>query len=292
MPELPEVETIRRDLSIKILGKKIVVVEILSAKSAHNTASFFRKSLVGNSFSEIGRRGKLLIFEIKKGGFLLIHLKMTGQLVYVNKNTKLAGGHSLSTQSLSEAVGGDLPNKFTRIVISFQDSSQLFFNDLRKFGYLKIVKQKELDNILENNYGIEPLTDDFTWVNFKNIFVNRRTNIKAILLNQRLIAGLGNIYVDESLFLAGIRPQRLANSLTEAETKKLYQVVPRVIGEAIEFRGTTFSDYVDSSGKKGNFSNRLRVYGRAGQTCLKCKNKVIKIKLAGRGTHYCSRCQK
>lgn len=291
MPELPEVETIRRDLNTKVIGKKITDVEILSAKSAHNPAAFFRKKLVGSSFKSINRRGKLLIFRLDKDTFLLIHLRMTGQLVYVNRKEQLAGGHSLSKKSLRAAVGGDLPNRFTRIIINFGKKSNLFFNDLRKFGYLKIVDKKQLDDILENNYGIEPLLDNFTWLNFKNLFSNRRSNIKALLLNQRIIAGLGNIYVDESLFLAGINPHRLGNSLTDKELRKLYQVIPRVIKRAIDYRGTTFSDYIDSSGKKGNFSNKLKVYGRGGKACVKCGQKIKKVKLAGRGTHYCSRCQ-
>ncbi len=292
MPELPEVETIRRDLVAKVTKKLITAVEILSLKSAHNSAAFFKKNLIKQNFDKIERRGKLLIFNINNNRFLLIHLKMTGQLIYLDNKTKVAGGHSLSNQSFSEAIGGELPNRFTRVIISFDNGSQLFFNDLRKFGYLKIVDKKDLDNIIERNYGIEPLAKEFTWLNFKTIFTNRRTNVKALLLNQKLIAGLGNIYVDESLFLAGIKPQRLANSLTEKEIKKLYQIIPRVIERAIDSRGTTFSNYVDSRGKKGNFSNRLKVYGRSGEVCYKCKKKVLKVKLAGRGTHYCPNCQK
>jgi len=217
---------------------------------------------------------------------------MTGQLIYVDKKTRLAGGHKLNEGDFVQAVGGELPNRFTRVVIEFKDKSKLFFNDMRKFGYLKIVDETELSRLLNNNYGIEPLTDDYTWNNFKDIFKNRRTSVKALLLNQKVIAGLGNIYVDEALFLSGVRPNRKTNSLKEVEKKILFRMIRQVIKRAIDYRGTTFKDYTDSEGKKGNFSKLLKVYGREGEECCKCKRGIKKIRLAGRGTHYCSYCQK
>ncbi len=298
MPELPEVETIRRDLSAAIIERRIAAIKLLSPKTAKNEAAFFVNFLVGRKFDEINRFGKLLALRLKKkseeveNNFLLVHLKMTGQLILEASGKKLAGGHSLSDTSFAAAVGGELPNKHTRAIIEFSSNHKLYFNDLRKFGYLKIVNQDELDKIVAIGYGPEPLTSSFTVKHLELILKKRQTNIKAVLLNQKLIAGLGNIYVDESLFMSGIRPERVAASLRLPEIKNLYQAINKVIKLAIVNRGTTFSNYVDSAGKKGNFSRLLKVYGRGGQPCLKCHEMIIKCKLAGRGTHFCANCQK
>jgi len=298
MPELPEVETIRRDLETTVISNKIVALELFFLKTAKNDAAFFIKSLLNHQFESISRTGKLLIFKIKKQDqekevkYLLIHLKMTGQLILVGKNKKLAGGHSLSENSFSAAVGGKLPNKYTRASFSFRNGYQLFFNDLRKFGYLKIVSGDELSKIIKNGYGPEPLTKSFALEYLVSILKNKKINIKALLLNQKLIAGLGNIYVDETLFLAGVKPDRAAGNLKKIEIAALYKAINQVIAKAIKYRGTTFNNYVDSSGQRGNFSRLLQVYGRAKEPCLKCGELIRKKKLAGRGTHYCLNCQK
>lgn len=293
MPELPEVETIRLDLEKTLVAKKIVSLQILSANTVKHTKSFFNKKLLGFNFSEISRRGKLLIFKISGAdNFLLVHLKMTGQLIYLEGKNKIAGGHSLKEGSFLEAVGGDLPNKHTRVVFNFEDNSQLFFNDLRKFGYLKIIDGGELVKILAENYGPEPLKKELDEKYLKQIFKNRLRPIKNLLLDQKIIAGLGNIYVDEALFLAGILPTRSAKSLKSLEVTNLVKAIKNVIALALKKRGTTFSDYLDSKGRKGNFSKFLKVYGRQDECCFNCGKEIIKIKLGGRGTHYCAKCQK
>lgn len=316
MPELPEVETIRRDLAVEITNQPISALKIFSPKTAKNSAAFFKKSLLGASFGNLGRRGKLLIFSINRPTFtthhqapsatfkaspvhfLLIHLKMTGQLIYVNHQKKIAGGHSLDVKvdkgasSFSKSVGGDLPNRQTRIMLEFKNGGQLFFNDLRRFGYLKIVSTQELEKIISANYGPEPLTPGFSLENFRSALAGRKLKIKALLLNQKIIAGLGNIYVDESLFAARINPERLANSLSPLEIKKLWEVIKQIIKKAVNERGTTFSNYVDSRGRSGNFSRFLKVYGRSGKACPTCGVPLKKKKVAGRGTHYCAYCQK
>jgi len=292
MPELPEVETIRRDLATKILNQPIIAVNILNNKTVRNSAAFFETSLLHHSFADIDRRGKLLILKIKLGDYLLIHLKMTGQLIYVDRRHKLAGGHSLADSSFEEAVGGPLPNKYTRVALKFKNGGTLFFNDLRKFGYLQIVNASELAKIIKNNYGPEPLAAEFTLESLEKLLKNRKTKIKALLLNQKAVAGLGNIYVDESLWAARLSPERLANKVKAEEVKRLYQVINRIIKRAIDYRGTTFSDYVDSAGRSGNFSDLLKVYGRQKQPCLNCYQPLLKKKIAGRGTHYCPHCQK
>lgn len=293
MPELPEVETVRRDLKARVLDKKIKEFLILNPKTLKSSAAESIKILIGNSFSDILRRGKLLIFKLeKKNRYLLVHLKMTGQLIYLSQKEKIAGGHSLSSHSFEKSVGGELPNKHTRVQITFQDKSNLFFNDLRKFGYLKIVDEQELENIIAANYGPEPLDNNFVQIDFRDQIKRKKKNIKAILLDQKLVAGLGNIYVDEVLFTAGVRPGRLATSLNNQELKKIYQSIIKILSQAIKYRGTTFSNFVDSEGKKGNFSTRLKVYGRGKLPCYHCSSAIIKTKIAGRGTHYCPHCQK
>jgi len=320
MPELPEVETIRRDLAAGLVGRKIVSVDILSPKSASPSGAIFKSALLRRRITETGRRGKLLIFRLSPISrssssrsssrravydYLLIHLKMTGQLIYLDGRKKIAGGHSLSKagraplssglslgESFSSAVGGDLPNKHTRAVLSFSGGGRLFFNDLRKFGYLKLVDQAELNRLLVANYGPEPLTAAFTPAALARVLARKSAKVKALLLDQTLIAGLGNIYVDEALHAAGLRPQRTGASIKPAEIKRLHGAINRIIRRAIKHRGTTFSDYVDSRGRRGNFSRLLLVYGRGGEACRNCGHPLLKTKVAGRGTHYCQYCQK
>ena len=276
MPELPEVETIRRDLAGSLVGREIKSVELVFAKTAHHEAAFFVGFLSGRKIKAISRRGKLLIIELsrKKGetidSFLLVHLKMTGQLILADHGRHVAGGHSLSGHSFADALGGELPNRHTRAIISLKGGAILFFNDLRKFGYLKLADREELNAVITKNYGPEPLTPEFTAAYLTSALKGKRVNIKAFLLNQKIIAGLGNIYVDEALFASGIRPQRLAAQVTPAEAKKLHQEINKIIAAAIERRGTTFNNYVDSAGRKGNFSSRLKVYGRGKEPCVKC----------------------
>ena len=295
MPELPEVETIRRDLESSLVGCKLISSEILFEKTARNGAAFFENVLVGKTLKNVSRRGKLLILQFAPDIFLLVHLKMTGQLIYIKGNKKIAGGHSISLKSENNflsSVGGTLPNKHTRAIFSFAGGGKLFFNDLRKFGYLKIVDKKELALILENNYGPEPLEVALNFSYLSKILKGRKTKIKALLLDQKLVSGLGNIYVDEALFAAGVLPHRLAGTLNEEEIKKLLKAINSIIKKAILHRGTTFSDYRDSEGKKGNFSKFLQVYGRGKELCKKCGKPLHKAKIAGRGSHYCLNCQK
>ncbi|MFA5248212.1 MAG: bifunctional DNA-formamidopyrimidine glycosylase/DNA-(apurinic or apyrimidinic site) lyase, partial [Patescibacteria group bacterium] len=258
MPELPEVETIRRDLIKKIVGRKIKNIEVKDKKIGE--AKDFACFLVNKNFTDIERVGKLLAFRISSGSFLLVHLKMTGQLVFEDKSGLIAGGHSTADNFLLY--------KYTRFQITFFGDGNLFFNDLRRFGYVKIVSVKEWEAI-KNSYGIEPLQKNFTLKNLKEALQGKR-NIKAVLLDQKNIAGIGNIYADEILFAAKIKPARPAFSLKKSEIEKIYKEARRIISLAIKYRGTTFSDYVDASGKKGNYSSFLLVYGRTGQECYIC----------------------
>ncbi|MFH1657526.1 MAG: bifunctional DNA-formamidopyrimidine glycosylase/DNA-(apurinic or apyrimidinic site) lyase [bacterium] len=285
MPELPEVETVRRDLALRIVGKKISEVEVRSPKLVRNKLKDFVSALQGNEIKEIKRRAKLLVLELKQG-YLLIHLKMTGQLIYRKNKEIIAGGHSFSEKS-----DWQLPNKYSHLIFTFIDGSQLFFNDLRQFGYLQLVEKKELEKILKA-YGIEPLTEDFTFKNFKEALGRRKTAVKIVLMDQSLIAGLGNIYASEICFFAEVRPNRPVDSLTEKEIKDLYRGCKIILRKAIAKRGTTSNNYVDASGQPGNFAGFLKVYQRDGEKCQRCKNGIIKKKvIGGRGSFYCDKCQ-
>ncbi len=293
MPELPEVETVRRDLNKVLTGLKIKDITIEAPKMVSPGAITFKKRLLGQEIVKLERRGKLIIVVLGTPDlFLLLHLKMTGQLIYVSSKKIVAGGHNEQPLSQVALAISSLPNKHTRVFFTFNDGSRLFFNDLRKFGYLKLASQKELDQVIAKNYGPEPLSKDFKQENFSQQLKKRQRNIKAVLLDQKIVAGLGNIYVDEALFRSGILPDRSASSLKPAEVKRLYEAIPPLLRQSLKYRGTTFRNYVDSRGQKGNFSAHLEVYGRGGEKCLKCGHILIKDKVAARGTVYCPKCQK
>lgn len=286
MPELPEVETIVNDLKEKIINKKIIKIDIRLQKIVKNKPNIFRSALLHKAFSQIIRRGKYIFFQINSSEkYLMIHLRMTGQLIYQKGNKLIAGGHSDRKNTLN------LPNKQTHLIIYFQDGAQLFYNDQRQFGVVKIIDEIEF-NLIDARQGVEPLSKDFTFKQFEKIIQNKKKNIKAFLLDQRLVTGIGNIYADEVLFDAGVNPHRKTNDLNQNERKKIYLSIKKIIKKAIKYRGTTFNDYRDAQGNQGNFLNKLKVYGRDGEKCLRCGNIILKTKLAGRGTRYCKKCQK
>ncbi|OGF28823.1 DNA-formamidopyrimidine glycosylase [Candidatus Falkowbacteria bacterium RIFOXYC2_FULL_47_12] len=285
MPELPEVETIRRDLAKKILRKKITRVEVKKARLIKSGVAEFQKIITGNRFKSINRIGKLLYLELPKDRWLLVHLKMTGQLIYQTGKKIIAGGHSYSSMDFI------LPGKYTYVIFTFAGGGQLFFNDMRTFGYMQLVDIAQLKNIL-STYGIEPLQKNFSLKNFRNALDKRKTSVKAVLLNQKIFAGIGNIYADEICFYAAVKPSRPVTSLTAIEIKKLRRGAEVIIKKSIQERGTTFNSFRDGEGKKGNFIKYLKVFQRNGQQCLRCRRGIIqKIRLAGRGTHFCPHCQ-
>lgn len=303
MPELPEVETIRRGLEKDILRKKIEKVRVFDKKAVKPDKKTFIKGLEGESFFNIDRIGKLLIFELsKKDHFMLVHLKMTGQLIYTDRSEIIIGGHEtkpsssgrvedvLIKEDIIKRAGGKLPNKYTRFSLYFNDEEVLYFNDMRRFGYGRITDKPEVEKVKES-FGIEPMTSAFTMDSLAKALKKRKKSIKATLLDQGIVSGLGNIYTDEALFLSKVDPRRRANSLTDKEINELRNNIEYIIGKAIEYKGTTFSDYSDARGNKGNFSELLKVYGRAGDKCKICGSKIKKIREAGRGTHFCPRCQ-
>lgn len=286
MPELPEVETIRRDLAQVIIGKKITDVVVLDTKPVKDGKKKFLAALKNKTIKNIDRIGKLMMVELSGKIFLLIHLKMTGQLMYQHKQIFIEGGHSLSARP------SILPDAYTWVIWTLNNGGKLYFNDMRKFGYLKIVTVKEKEKIVAG-YGPEPLTKNFTRKKFISILENRSAPIKAILLNQALIAGIGNIYADEVCFEAGVFPGTRANQLGLAEKNRLYVAINKILKKAIKYKGTTFKNYVSAHGKKGNFSDFLQVYKRDKKECFRCvQGKIANIKIAGRSSRYCPVCQK
>jgi len=285
MPELPEVETIRRGLARRVTAKKIAEVKIGKKKKVvKDSAVKFKQVLVGQKFGKILRRGKLLALSLTSdragdSRYLLIHLKMTGQLIYRDGEKLVAGGHPTP-----------LGDKYTHVTFNFTDGSQLFFNDMRQFGYLRIVNEEERRMIWQT-FGIEPVERGWNWQVLRDILRKRKALVKAILLDQAVVAGLGNIYVDEALWRAKVRPDRAADSLSDEEIKRIAKAAREVLKKAIEVGGTTFSDYRKIEGTHGKFTKYLRVYDKAGQRCKRCKNLIEKTRVAGRGTHYCRVCQ-
>lgn len=285
MPELPEVETIRQDLRKVVVNKKITNVWLSNKAIIKNTKPIFLKTIENNKFIDVSRIGKLLVFVLAGGKYLLIHLKMTGQLIYQHGKRVVAGGHP-------EPTIAELPNKFTRIIIGLADKGKLYFNDIRRFGYMQIVDEQSL-NLIKKKFGPEPLQKGFTLSYLRQALVDKNKPIKTALMDQDKIAGIGNIYASEICFMAGVRPTRLAKSLGEAEIKLLYQACKKVLQKAIKNRGTTFSDYVDAAGRGGYNISFLNVYDREGERCKICqKAKIKKIMQAGRGSFYCPECQK
>lgn len=287
MPELPEVETVRRSLSATILGKRIAAVTPHHPKVLRPSVRDAETALRGATFTEIDRVGKLLIIATDKPDLsILIHLKMTGQLIYSHDREIIAGGHSLTHD-----VVHDHPSKHTRLTIEFEDGGRLFFNDMRLFGYVEAATERRVD-AARKKFGPELIDSRLTKDAWYQLLHRRKTSIKAVLLNQTIVAGIGNIYADEMCFAAGVLPHRPAHALSRAECDRLFTHGKRILALAIEERGTTFNHYVDGQGNKGNFLRFLRVYGRGGKPCITCSSILAKKKVAGRGTVYCATCQK
>lgn len=287
MPELPEVETVKRGLSRLLAGKAVAEVEVSSDRSFPNDPTLVKQFLIGADIATVRRRAKVVLIDLSTAYSLVIHLKMTGQLVYRGDDEDWGAGHP------TDSLIGELPDKSTRVQFNFTDGSRLFFNDQRKFGWAKLIATPEVAEMpFFQKLGPEPLEKDFTLEAFKDRLVRRRSNIKAVLLDQSTLAGVGNIYADESLFVAGIHPTRTASDLSDIEIKKLHGAVRQVLQTAIDKGGSSSRNYVDALGINGNYLEYAFVYGRAGLPCRKCETPIEKIRVAGRGTHFCPVCQR
>lgn len=283
MPELPEVETIRRGLELAIVGQTIEGVEVLWEKSFP-----LAERAVGQRIEHVGRRAKVLIWELSGGDSLLFHLKMTGQMVLVKSDgERFAGGHP------TDSMAAGLPDKSTRVIFTFKNDDQLFFNDQRKFGWIKLMKSSEVgSDALISRLGPEPDSPLFSAEHLASVIRRHpRAPIKAIILDQSTVSGVGNIYADESLHLARIHPARRGGELKPAEIKRLHAAIKEIIVLGIEHGGTSFTNYVNALGQKGDYLLHARVFRRQGEPCPVCGSIIEKIRVAGRGTHVCPRCQ-
>jgi formamidopyrimidine-DNA glycosylase len=288
MPELPEVETIKRGLSQLLIGQQITSAEADWQKSFPNSPSDVSQFMVRAKITRIKRRAKVLIIELSTKYSLVIHLKMTGQLVYVSNAVRFGAGHP--TQSLVSK----LPDQSTRVSIGFKDGSHLYFNDQRKFGWMRLMPSVEIANLdFFKKLGPEPLTANFDWQKLKERLSRRsNTSIKAALLDQSVIAGIGNIYADESLWGAKIHPTTLVKDISDEQIKLLHQEMIYVLKLAIKSGGSTDRNYVNAEGKKGSYLTFARVFRREGMPCPRCGTPIEKTRVAGRGTHFCPFCQR
>jgi len=324
MPELPEVETIRRGLHSRIIGKTISGAHNYdSPKSFPNATADITQFLQGATVTDVSRRAKVLLIELSTGYTLVTHLKMTGQIIFIapitsrhstdsnpvilsvseessstledpsvkpqddTRNVRWGGGHP------SDSFMRELPDNTTREHIDFTDGSRLYFNDLRKFGWMKLYPTSEVPNIdFMKKVGPEPLLDDFTGeVLWERLQRRKNTSIKAAILDQTVLAGVGNIYADESLWGARIHPATLVKNVPKASILQLAEEIKAVMNLSIEKGGSTDKNYVNAEGKKGSYLSFARVFRREGEPCPRCGTTIVKTRVAGRGTHLCPTCQ-
>lgn len=314
MPELPEVETIKLGLAGLLPGKRVAAVRHdwlgsgpaeyvcyragrrsgagrsapVYSKSFPNTAVDVERFLINAAVTDVKRRGKVILIELSSHHVLAVHLKMTGQLVYVNGARRFGAGHP------SDSLIGNLPDRSTRVVFEFSDESRLFFNDQRRFGWVRLVSGAEVfDSDFMKRLGPEPLDASFSASQFRERFTRRgNTSIKAALLDQSVIAGVGNIYADEALWRAKIYPGTTVRQVSAAELNKLFKELKAVLSLGIERGGSTDKNYVNAAGEKGNYLSYANVFRRERQPCGRCAAIIEKTRVAGRGTHYCPKCQK
>jgi len=290
MPELPEIETIVEGANAKLVGKTIKDIEVRVPKMVSFKVPKFKKDTIGAKIIKARRKGKIIILDLSNKNSIIIHLKLTGQLVYVGKGEKgeiekSVGGHP------SKVYEEPLPHNHTHVIFTFSGGSHLYFNDIRKFGYLKTMKTEEVEEKPEiKNLGPEPL-DGWTYQEFSNKLNRRqRSKIKQVLMDQKFVSGIGNIYANEILFYARIRPDRTVNTLSEEEKKKIFKGIRFILKKGIEMGGSSENTYVDLEGKKGHFMNYAKVYQQ--KTCKSCEGPLKKITIGGRGTFFCPSCQR
>ena len=273
MPEMPEVETIRRSLEGYVVGKVIKNIEIrLDRLIKWPTVEEFKAIVTGRTMEALERRAKYLLFHLSEGWIMVVHLRMTGRLNY-----------RLDNNQSSHAA---------RLIFAFESGDALEYFDTRTFGTLYVLRADELNRIYGlASLGPEPLSADFTVQYLAEGLAKRKGKVKAVLLDQKLIGGLGNIYVDESLSKAGLHPESAAASLNRADIERLHSAINQVIEKGICSGGTTFRDYRDADGNRGAFQESLCVYGRKGLPCNTCGSEILRIEVGGRGTHFCPLCQ-
>lgn len=279
MPELPEVETIKTYLSNKIQGKTISDIEIKEPKQFIGD----KQKIIGQSVIDIGRKGKVLTLKLTNNIFINIHLKMSGQILYAEDKHNAVYAHQIP-----KTYSNKMPGNTTRIIITFSDNSALFYNDLRKFGWIKIADKPLVPP------SVDVLSNDFTFEYFQKAVQNLNKPIKPLLMEQNILAGIGNIYANDSVYVAQIDPRKKAKTLTEKELKTLYKAVNQIVREGIKYKGSSSKDeaYITPDGSRGSYQDHFKVYHREGSPCPRCHETIQRIKQNGRSTFFCPGCQK
>jgi formamidopyrimidine-DNA glycosylase len=288
MPELPEVETIRAGLSGLLIGKQVKGETHDWPKGFPNAEADVRAFLIGAKITDVRRRAKVLMIDLSSRHTLLVHLKMTGQLVFVDGTARFGAGHP------SDSLVGKLPDRSTRVTLDFADGSKLYFNDQRKFGWMRLMPTLEVEQLdFFKKVGPEPLAAGFTAEQFTERLMRRpKSLIKAALLDQTVVAGVGNIYADESLWGAKIHPATRVQNVPKKKLIALFEALQKVLRLSIEKGGSTDKNYVNAKGEKGSYLQFANVFKRQGQPCPRCGTTIIKTRVAGRGTHICPKDQK
>ena len=289
MPELPEVEVVKRSLKRKILNSIIKKVQINEHKLRYNIDKEIGKKLTGKKIKKIKRRSKFLIFEIDKSYLMLVHLGMTGKFFFIDRNKekfKTSFYYFLNYQK---------DQKHNRVIFFLNKNRKLIYNDVRKFGFIKLFKSDYKTRISHfKNLGPEPLGNKWNFEYFKDYIVNRKRNIKNILMDQKFVSGLGNIYVNEILFLSGVRPTREVKKLKNFEIEKIIKYSKIILKNSIKLGGSTIKDFSSENGKKGVFQQYFKIYGRKDKKCsnVDCNSSIIKTIISNRASFFCKRCQK
>jgi formamidopyrimidine-DNA glycosylase len=278
--ELPEVEVVRRDLEKEVVGRRVRDVEVRPHRNAmrvirrHARRKEFADRLAGKKITKVDRKGKYVLLYLDDGDVLVVHFGMAGQFLRGTKRQSLP--------------------PHTHVVIEFQQGGDLRFVDPRTFGEMFVAAADELGKVKElDHIAIDPLEDTFTWQEFSAELARRASKLKPLLMDQKFVSGLGNIYSDEVLFAAGLRQDRMSDSLSSQEVRRLYRAIREVVQDAIRYRGTTLGDeaYVDLFGKPGEFQSELKVYGRKGLACRRCRTPIDSVKVSGRTSYFCPQCQ-
>ena len=289
MPELPEVEVVKRSLINKTQNLIVKAVKINDGRLRYKIKRNKLKQIIGLKLKKISRRSKYLLFFFNKDIVMLVHLGMTGKFFFINQNNikyKTSFYYNLNNKK---------DNKHDRVVFDLSDNQRLIYNDIRKFGFIKLIKK---DNLEENfhlkNLGPEPLSKKFNIIYFKNYILRRKRTIKDLLMDQKFISGLGNIYVNEILFSSGVRPEKKIQNLSDSQIRRIIDFTKKIISKAINLGGSSIKDFSSSSGKKGSFQQQFKVYGKKGENCSskKCSGVITKISLSNRAAFYCAKCQK
>ena len=289
MPELPEVEVVKRSLINKTQNLIVKAVKINDGRLRYKINRNKIKKIIGLKFKKISRRSKYLLFFFNKDFVMLVHLGMTGKFFFENNNRRKY------KTSFYYDINEEKDKKHDRVIFNLSNNQKLIYNDIRKFGFIKFIKRVDLDrNAHLKDLGPEPLSTNFNMEYFKNYIAGKERTVKDLLMDQKFISGLGNIYVNEILFFSGVRPAKKIKKLKNFEIKKIIKFSKRIISKAILLGGSSVKDFSSSSGKKGSFQQHFSVYGKTGENCpkVKCRNKIKKIVIANRASFFCDKCQK